>query len=48
MSRRWLLDLDRNVRRVLAIAHGGTGNTKGYATAVVHEYDKVRAARRVQ
>jgi hypothetical protein len=38
MSRRWLLDLDRSVRRVLAIAHGGTGNEKGYATAVVQPY----------
>jgi len=38
MSRRWLLDLDRNVRRVLGIAHGGTGNAKGYATAVVQPF----------
>jgi len=38
MSRRWLLDLDRGVRRVLGITHGGTGNAKGYATAVVQPF----------
>jgi len=38
MSRRWLLDLDRNVRRLLGIAHGGTGNAEGYATGVVQPF----------
>jgi hypothetical protein len=38
MSRRWLLDLDRNVRRILGIANGGTGNARGYATAVVQPF----------
>jgi hypothetical protein len=38
MSRRWLLDLDRNVRRILGIANGGTGNDRGYATAVVQPF----------
>lgn len=35
---RWLLDLDRNVRKVLRRRHGGTGNEHGWAAAVVQPF----------